>query len=179
MSEETHGVTREPYSIEEKREMLGQAAETKEAADAIGELSDEQVETAFEEHVEKNAAAEPGAPLAQPAEAQEPSTGAHIERAADSLAVEPDAPKPTVGRIVLVAQEIGGRRSTSSVVSVPAIVTGTSDHPEGAFGLELDSPWHVHLTVFEPGAAEGYSATNMPWDGTGLEHGTWRWPERV
>lgn len=181
MTTESSGVQRSPYTLDEKREMLLEAAETKEEADAIADLSDEQLETAFAEHAEKVAAEDgsqnQGGPLPQLAEAGEPSTGAHIERSDEALAVAPDAPRPTVGRIVLKAQEIG-RRSTSTIVSVPAIVTGTVDHQEGAFGLDLDSPWHVHLTVFEPGAPP-YSITNVPWDGSGLEHGTWRWPERV
>ncbi|MEU7855274.1 hypothetical protein [Nonomuraea sp. NPDC049141] len=40
----------------------------------------------------------------------------------------------------------------------------------------LDSPEHVHLLVFTPGAKGFFEEFNVP---PGDEPGTWHWPERV
>lgn len=107
--------------------------------------------------------------------------------------------KPTVGRIVVY-------RSKTANYVVPAIISATQDtlyRPgvEGGHVPDLDSPNHVHLTVFTPGfsghrnettspefAAEltarstpaggSYQEWNIPYDPQNGP-GTWCWPEIV
>ncbi|MER6171350.1 hypothetical protein [Streptosporangium sp. NPDC001681] len=85
------------------------------------------------------------------------------------------SPLPTTGRIV----RYGGKHGLHAVRA--AIVTAdvhTLD-PEGvAVGAvpALDSPEHVHLEVFTPGAVGSFQEFNVP---PGDTPGTWHWPERV
>jgi hypothetical protein len=112
-------------------------------------------------------------------------------------------PFPTIGRIVIF-------RSRTGSYSVPAIVTATADtlNPDGVAAGHvppLESPWHVHLTVFTPGRegmrggagdfkvesqhgrGENRGGTYQEWDipfdnrEAHLEQlpGSWRWPQRT
>ncbi|TDD11858.1 hypothetical protein [Nonomuraea diastatica] len=80
--------------------------------------------------------------------------------------------RPTTGRIV----RYRGKQGLHAVRA--AIVTADVDtlDPEGVrVGAvpPLDSPFHVHLWVFTPGARGGFHEYNVP---PGDPPGTWHWP---
>lgn len=103
---------------------------------------------------------------------------------------------PTIGRIIIY-------RSRTGNYDVPAIINATQDTlylpgVEGGYVPDLDSPEHVHLTVFTPGkpglrsqddfkvesdepvsenVAGCYQEWNIPF-GPQADPGTWRWPVR-
>ena len=93
---------------------------------------------------------------------------------------------PTLGRIVHY------RGKQGLLAARAAIVTATVDtlDPRGVESGEvpaLDSPDHVHLWVFTPGAKGGFAEFNVPrGDAAGEEPsaatippGSWCWPPRV
>lgn len=95
--------------------------------------------------------------------------------------------RPTLGRIVHY------RGNQGRMAPRAAIVTGTVDSLDPG-GIEsgdvpaLDSPGHVHLWVFTPGASGGFPEFNVPRgepaDGeeataSTIPPGTWCWPPRV
>ncbi len=95
--------------------------------------------------------------------------------------------QPTIGRIVHY------RGSQGLLAPRAAIVTATVDSldPRGVASGEvpaLDSPEHVHLWVFTPGAKGGFAEFNVQRGEAADGHeptastippGTWCWPPRV
>lgn len=124
---------------------------------------------------------------------QEPN--ANTQEAREPLFVEgpgpnvttPPAPKPTLGRIVHYRGKQGlltGRAAivTCDVNSLDRRGVDSGDIPD------LDSDEHVHLWVFTPGEAAGFTEYNVPRgeavDGEETTYGTippgtWCWPPRV
>lgn len=89
--------------------------------------------------------------------------------------------KPSLGRIVHYRGKQGYLAMRAAVVTAAV----ASLDPRGVEAGEipgLDSPDHVHLWVFTPGAAGGFAEYNVPpgerVDGC-IPPGSWCWPERV
>jgi protocatechuate 3,4-dioxygenase beta subunit len=86
--------------------------------------------------------------------------------------------KPTLAQMV----HYRGRHGLQTVRA--AIVTATQAEldPRGVVTGQvpaLDSPTHVHLWVFAPGAS-GFAESNVPQcTEAELQPGTWMWPPRV
>ncbi len=95
--------------------------------------------------------------------------------------------KPTLGRIVHYRGKQGFLAGRAAIVTCDV----SSLDPrgvEGGFIPGLDSDEHVHLWVFTPGEAGGFTEYNVPRgeapDGEAINAstippGTWCWPPRV
>ncbi|GAB2918621.1 hypothetical protein ACFMQL_20500 [Nonomuraea fastidiosa] len=80
--------------------------------------------------------------------------------------------RPTTGRIVRYRGKQGLHAVRAAIVTADVDTLDPAGVRVGAIP-PLDSPFHVHLWVFTPGAAGGRHEYNVP---PGDEPGTWHWP---
>jgi hypothetical protein len=90
--------------------------------------------------------------------------------------------KPTLGRIVHYRGKQGHQAMRAAIVTCDVNSLDPRGVEAGAIPA-LDSDEHVHLWVFTPGEAGGFTEYNVapgqPGDDDLIPPGTWMWPPRV
>ncbi|MEW1838556.1 hypothetical protein AB0392_11430 [Nonomuraea angiospora] len=81
--------------------------------------------------------------------------------------------RPTTGRIVRYRGKHGLHAIRAAIVTADVDTLDPEGVRVGAVPA-LDSPHHVHLLVFTPGAQGFFHEFNVP---AGDEPGTWHWPD--